>query len=245
MAGFFVYDIPGQISRGTALVWGDATAKMGLSLDEIIVEGRSQASSIDIAEALQVEKGMPIFELDPHELRDRLEALPWVRSAIVERRLPHTLYVRLMERVPVALWQDGEQRTHLVDDRGVVIKEVTTGKSHSFFVVTGKDAPQAVPTLIKELDRYPLVKVLVTGASYVSSHQWELILNGRLHIKLPDKDLGRALAKLQEFGASGYFEKSDILSIDVRIPDRAFFYLTQNAAERRKGTLKKKDTKAS
>ncbi len=37
--------------------------------------------------------------------RQRIEALSWVEHAAVERRLPGTLVVNLVERRPFAIWQ--------------------------------------------------------------------------------------------------------------------------------------------
>lgn len=238
-------DVFVRTSRFAQGIVSTLSGRAGLRLESIVVEGRSRASSAEIAQALGVEKGISIFDLDPHFLREKLESLAWVRSAIVERRLPNTLYVRLMERVPVALWQDEQGRTFLVDERGVTIKEAPHGQQHSFLIVTGKDAAVNAPELVKHLAKYPLVNTHVTGASFISMRQWELVIDGRLRVKLPEDNLNAALARVQEFAKTGYFEKQEILSIDVRLPDRAFFYLTQDVVARRKGAKKQKEIKDS
>lgn len=244
-AALWSFDVFGKITRFTQSMLSSLSGRAGLRLESIVVEGRSRASNMEIAQALGVEKGVSIFDLDPHSLREKLEALAWVRSAIVERRLPNTLYVRLMERVPVALWQDEQGRTFLVDERGITIKEAPHGQQHSFLVVTGKGAAVSAPELVKHLAKYPLVNTHVTGASFISMRQWELVIDGRLRVKLPQDNLDSALARVQEFAKTGYFEKQEILSIDVRLPDRAFFYLTQDVVARRKGGKKQKEIKDS
>lgn len=244
-AALFSFDVFGRVTRFTQSIAASLSSRAGLRLDSIVVEGRSRASNAEIAQALGVQKGMSIFDLDPHSLRDKLESLAWVRSAIVERRLPNTLYVRLMERVPVALWQDQESRTFLIDEQGAMIKEAPHGQRHSFLVVTGKGAAVNAPELVKHLAKYPLVNTHVTGASFISMRQWELMIDGRLRVKLPQDNLELALARVQEFAKTGYFEKQEILSIDVRLPDRAFFYLTQDVVARRKGGKKQKEVKDS
>src|SRR3546814_10770851 len=59
-----------------------------------------------LVRALGLETGRPILAVDPAAARAALEALPWVASASVERQLPGTVYIRLTERAPLALWQD-------------------------------------------------------------------------------------------------------------------------------------------
>ena len=38
-------------------------------------------------------------------MKARLESLGWVRNALVQRRLPDSVYIGLTEAEPVALWQ--------------------------------------------------------------------------------------------------------------------------------------------
>ena len=41
-----------------------------------------------ILETLGVVRGQPILAFNPHAAKARLERLPWIRGAAVERRLP-------------------------------------------------------------------------------------------------------------------------------------------------------------
>jgi len=76
--------------RGTALI--------GLAVAEIEVEGRETTDRDTILDALGAGIGTPILAVSPKRAKEQLEKLPWVRSAIIERRLPDTIYVRLVER---------------------------------------------------------------------------------------------------------------------------------------------------
>ena len=57
-----------------------------------------------ILAALGIREGGPMLAFDPAAPR-RLEQLPWVRTATVERQLPGRVRIALNERVPLALWQ--------------------------------------------------------------------------------------------------------------------------------------------
>src|SRR5690348_13037155 len=85
----------------------DGTARLGLVVTDIRVEGRETTDRETILTALGARPGTPILAMSPRRAKEQLETLPWVRSAVVERRLPDTLYVRLIERRPLALWQHG------------------------------------------------------------------------------------------------------------------------------------------
>ena len=88
---------------GAALI--QTTAAAGLTVREVYVTGREKTAPEAILDALGVERGSPLVALDPATARRRIEALGWVREASVERRFPDTVFVRLQERVPLALWQ--------------------------------------------------------------------------------------------------------------------------------------------
>ena len=97
-----------------------ATGALGLVVNDIEVEGRETTDIGTIMAALRAARGTPILAVNPSRAKEQLETLPWVRSAAIERRLPGTLFVRLVERRPLAVWQhDGKQQ--LIDREGEVI----------------------------------------------------------------------------------------------------------------------------
>ena len=68
-----------------------------------------------------VQAGDSLLGIDLQGARKRLEAIDWVASATVERRLPDTLYVTLKERRAVAIWQNGTEYT-LIDTNGRTVR---------------------------------------------------------------------------------------------------------------------------
>ena len=81
-------------------------------------------------------QGQNIFLLDVVGLTARIEALPVVASAKLDKQLPDQLTITVVERTPVLLWQT-QQGTFSVDSQGVVIAPAseTTGTDHLMTVV--------------------------------------------------------------------------------------------------------------
>ncbi len=77
-----------------------------------------------------------IFLLDVVGLTARIEALPVVASAKLDKQLPDQLTITIVERTPVLLWQT-QQGTFSVDNQGVVIAPAseTTGTDHLMTIV--------------------------------------------------------------------------------------------------------------
>ncbi|NBX03754.1 MAG: FtsQ-type POTRA domain-containing protein, partial [Alphaproteobacteria bacterium] len=82
------------------------TGRAGFYVQAMYLEGRNRTPMSAIDEALGVKKGDPILRLSLDDARERLEKIESVRFAAVERALPGAVYVRIVEREPVALWQN-------------------------------------------------------------------------------------------------------------------------------------------
>ena len=114
--GFWSWQERGFIVEQVGIV----TAKAGLKLERIEIEGRLNVSHEAIAEALGVGWYAPMLTLDLRRMHTDLSALGWVRSARLERKLPNTLIIILEERQALALFQD-KSGHHVIDRDGSII----------------------------------------------------------------------------------------------------------------------------
>ncbi len=64
--------------------------------------GASRTGAGAVVEATGVSPGHPMTEVDGEAVAARVEALPWVERASVQRLWPATVRIRLVERTPVA-----------------------------------------------------------------------------------------------------------------------------------------------
>jgi cell division protein FtsQ len=208
-----------------------ASAGLGLTVDEILVEGRVRTDSDDLREALGAERGTPILAFDPDAGRAAVLALPWVRSASVERRLPSTIFVHLEERQPLALWQN-DHRLRLIDRDGVVLAERGLDRFATLPMVVGPDAHIEAAALLRLLAAEPAVASRVSAAVRIGGRRWDLKLDNGIAVRLPEEGTGDALRLLAAAAGEGLLER-DILAIDLRMEDRLVVQITPLAAERR------------
>ena len=117
----------------------EATGLLGLTVSDVTVEGRETTDGETILAALAARPGTPILAVSPKRAKQQLETLPWVRTAVIERRLPGTLYVRLVERKPLALWQHGG-KIELIDREGAVIPVAQLDRFAKLPMVVGEGA---------------------------------------------------------------------------------------------------------
>lgn len=200
----------------------------GLVVEEVIIEGRVETNAGDVLTALNVARGMPILAVDPRAARERLERIPWVREAAVERRMPGTVQVRLVERVPMALWQhDG--RFMLIDRHGALIETRDVGRFNQLPHIVGEDAGKAAGELLRMLSSEPALQQRVAAAVRVGGRRWNLRLDSGQDVMLPEQNAAAAWTQLAELEREQNLLARDLKVIDMRLPERMTLKLNPSA----------------
>jgi cell division protein FtsQ len=197
----------------------EASAKLGFRVADIRVEGRETTDRETILEALDARPGTPILAVDPGRAKQQLESLPWVRSALIERRLPDTIYVRLVEREPMALWQHGG-KIELIDRTGAVIPVARLDRFAKLPMVVGEDAASHAAELLAMLSSEPDLAARVTAAVHVGGRRWNLRIDNSIDVLLPSDDPAAAWADLARLQRNSAILQRDVRAIDMRLPDR-------------------------
>jgi len=197
----------------------EASARLGFRVADIRVEGRETTDRETILEALGAHPGTPILAVDPVRAKQQLESLPWVRSALIERRLPDMIYVRLVEREPMALWQHGG-KIELIDRTGAVIPVTRLDRFAKLPMVVGEDAASHAAGLLAMLSREPELAARVTAAVNVGGRRWNLRIDNSIDVLLPSDDPAAAWADLARLQHNSAILQRDVRAIDMRLPDR-------------------------
>jgi cell division protein FtsQ len=196
-----------------------ASGTLGLVVTDIEVEGRKTTNAATILAALAADRGTPILAVDPERAQRQLQSLPWVRSATIERRLPGTLFVRLVEREPLAVWQhDGRQE--LIDRQGEVIPVKDLSRFATLPTVVGANAAGNAAALLDMLAREPALAARVTAAIRVDDRRWNLRIDHRVDVLLPEEDPAAAWTRLAQLERTQQLLQREVETIDMRLPDR-------------------------
>lgn len=196
-----------------------ATAEAGMTVQRIRTEGPRLSSADAIDAAVGVALGTPIFEVDLDAARERIEAVGWVERATVERHLPSTLHVRIVERTPVALWQHN-QRLVMVDRTGAEIVGEAVHRFSHLPVIVGDGALDRMPTLLDAMASEPALSARVRAAIWIGGRRWTLRFDNGLEAKLPESEIGAAWARLvREVGDHSLLDEPFAV-VDLRLPDR-------------------------
>lgn len=204
-----------------------ATAHAGFAIRSLHIEGRSRTPMADIQQALGIKKNDPILQLSLADMRARLKSIHSIREAAVDRALPDALYVRIVEREPVALWQN-QGALSLVDDQGVVMQGIDIEPYRKLPLIVGDGAPAHIEELMKILAASPDLSKEFASAIRVGDRRWNIRLQGDIEVKLPEEGAADALAKLVAMDKEEELLKRDIKVIDLRVEGRVFIRLSPN-----------------
>ena len=206
------------------------SGKLGFTVEDVLVVGRSQTSRDDLMKAVRLARGAPILAYDLDEARRRIEVLPWIDSASVERMLPDTILLSVIERQPLALWQS-KGSFSLIDRTGKVILNQSIERFADLLVVVGTDAPENAAALLDILKTQPQLMDLAQSAVRVGQRRWNVRLKGDIDVRLPAERAAAAWSRLAEYESRHGILKRDVKVLDLRLPDRLIVRKTPNGPE--------------
>lgn len=209
----------------------ELTRKAGLTVADVLVEGRGRTDPGLLLAVLDVNRGDALLGIDVEAARERLESINWVRSAVIERRLPHTLYVRIEERQPMALWQRDDKLV-LVDAEGVVILRDEIAAFGHLPVLVGDEAPKEAPALLAMLETAPDLRARVRAATLVGERRWNLLFDNGIDVRLPEEDPAGAWTRLAALEREHKVLAKDVVAIDLRFADRLVVRVAPETAKR-------------
>jgi len=214
----------------------------GFRITSVAINGRKQLSQDEVLGVGGVNGRSSLLFLDAATVRDKLKANPWIADATVLKLYPGHLQIDIVERSAFALWQQ-DGRLSVIADDGAVLEPYVSRRFLSLPLVVGKGAETRARDFLALLARYPQVHTLTKAAVFVGERRWNLRLKDGLDIRLPENDVGNALASLSKLDKEDRLFSRDIVAIDMRLPDRLTVQLSEDAAKAREELFKDKKSK--
>jgi len=214
----------------------------GFRITTVAINGRKQLSQDEVLAIGGVNGRSSLLFLDAAVVRDKLKTNPWIADATILKLYPGRLQIDIVERTAFALWQEGGRLSIIADD-GAVLEPYMSRRFISLPLVVGKGAATRARDFLALLERYPQVRSVTKAAIFVGERRWNLRLKDGLDIRLPENDVGNALALLSKLDKEDRLFSRDIVAVDMRLPDRLTVQLSEGAAKAREELFKDKKPK--
>ncbi len=210
------------IKQEVATTLIEAGGDLGLRLERVIIDGQQNIEINDITTALNADTGTPMFAIDIKKVKKQLEQNSWVRDAVVERRLPNTIYIGILEKKPIAIWQLNKQ-LYLIDNEGYIIYTNKISTFSSLLHIVGAGANIHAKQLIYKISSEPSLASQIVSAVRYGERRWNLLLRKNITVKMPETDFDKAWKYLVQMFKSGKLFKENYKTLDLR--DRNKYYV--------------------
>ncbi|MGJ4887715.1 cell division protein FtsQ/DivIB [Bradyrhizobium sp. HKCCYLRH3099] len=214
----------------------------GFRITAVAINGRKQLTQDEILAIGGVTGRSSLLFLDAAAVRDRLKANPWIAEATVQKFFPNQLQIDIVERKAFALWQQ-DGRLSVIAEDGAVLEQYVSRRFLTLPLVVGKGAESRARDFLALLARYPQVRAVTKAAVFVGERRWNLRTKDGLDIRLPENDVGNALATLSQLDQEDKLFSRDIVAIDMRLADRLTVQLSEDAGKARDELFKDKKAK--
>jgi cell division protein FtsQ len=191
----------------------------GLRIDQVTLSGQRFASDSDIFHAIDLAEARSLATFDSSKARQRIEKLPWIETASINRVYPGALEVRVKEREPAVLWQRAG-REYLIDSTGRVLSAVRPGTNLQLPRIAGEGAAEHAHALLELVARFPRIAERFEMAERVGERRWTLHLRDRVAIHLGAGHEAVAFAALSSTDDLAALLSGHDLIIDLRTRGR-------------------------
>ena len=190
-------------------------------IKNVIIEGSEKSNISEIENNVTEFKGN-LISLNFNSIKEIVESSEWVKRASIKKVLPSTLKINVTENDPYAIYfQEG--KSFLIDLDGSIITEINLNNyEDDLLFVRGENSPELLEQLIRDISiAFPNLTQTLEEVEFIEKRRWNLKLNNKLLVKLPDEKIQQSLKNLKQLFEEQEVMESNIIEIDLRIQGRA------------------------
>ncbi len=187
-------------------------------IKNIHIDGLKYISEKTVLNALNTSKGQGILDHSIQDLKNAIQNLTWVKKVSVQRRLPHDLFINITERHPIAHYE----KKGFIDEKGLFFKSSPIKSLGHLPSISGVGAPKVAPYFLRQLQQFPSIFKRSSKAIYVGKRRWDLILDKKYLVQLPEGPILKALDKLKVVLKTKIVKNGGVKIIDLRNNDKIF-----------------------
>lgn len=198
-------------------------------VNDVGINGAVTAVELLIQDKVTAVLPVSALTLDLADLRERIEAVPAVRSASLSIGDANRLMIDVDQRRPVALWRNRDGLS-LVDADGVAIGFVEARYMRPDLpLIIGRGAAREVDEARDILDAARALAPSVRGLVRMGERRWDLVLGPDRRILLPEANPAEAVLRLMALNRSDDLLARDVALVDLRDTDRPIVRLGLDA----------------
>jgi cell division protein FtsQ len=117
------------------LAFGANAWKSSLKIKQLKIEGNRIVNTNEIIQLTQVQLGTFLYKANLTAIQQNVMSHHYIKDAVVERNLPNSLSIHIVERVPIAMVNLSEP--FYLDEEGVILPKTASRKIYDLPMISG------------------------------------------------------------------------------------------------------------
>jgi len=217
-----------RLPQLAGIALGEGVGGAGFTLSRVEITGAHRVSRLAIYNVAFDQDSMAMPLVDLRATRERLLRFGWIREARVSRRLPDTLVIDVIERQPVAIWQNNQQLS-LIDRDGVILEAVRVDHMPDLPLVIGPAANRHIAGFDSLLQAAPRLRAQIAGATWVGERRWDIHFQSGEWLALPEgnEEARRAIGRFAMMDQQDPLLGRGFARIDMRDPHKTYVRISR------------------
>lgn len=198
------------VQLGSKIEW-DVLPVNNYSVEQILIY--QDRESVD--KVLRQYQGKSLLFVDLADIKDELEALPWVLSASVQKQWPGTISVSMFEHEPVAVWNSDR----VLNSEGIPLMQPQENMQLAQLFGPEQTARRVMSQYLQFAQVFADLGMPVSTVTLHARGAWRLELAGGIEIVLGDQNVLERSRRVVSVLKSNEFNERSIQYIDARYPN--------------------------
>jgi len=194
----------------------------GFRLQNISITGDNNLKKEDILNIINDKEYKTIFDVNLFKIHNNLLLNEWIETVKIERTLPSSIKIQIIEKKPVAIWQTKLGNKLITEDGSVISNANVTTFKNRLPIIIGEGANKNAFLILQILRKNPNLYNNVWSISYINKRRWDVHLKQGLIVLLPRKKIHAAWTKIDFLQRKYKILDIGLTEIDIRNQDQIF-----------------------
>ena len=194
----------------------------GFVLNQINISGERNIPKEDILSIFNAQEYKTIFDINLVKIYNNLLLNKWIETVQIERILPNSIKIKIVEKKPLAIWQT-KSGNKLITKSGQVISIIkSTLFQNQLPIIIGEEGNKNAFLILQILKEIPDLYKNVWSLSYINKRRWNIHLKQGITILLPKEKMKYAWRKIHKLQKKYKILDLGLTEIDIRNQNQLF-----------------------
>ena len=194
--------------------------KNGFTINNIQILGIKNIPKETIIKIVNNENKSNILNVNLLNIYNNLRNNDWVEELYIERVLPNTIKISIIEKEAIGIWQY-EMSNKLITKNGEIISTANINKFKiDLPIIHGNHANKNANSILKILETNKVLAKNIWSLDYVNNRRWNLHFKQGIIVLLPSKGVLKAWNEITKLQKNYDVLNLGLTELDLRNPNK-------------------------